>query len=146
MRKPVITFKASRPLKALRGYWRGWYVLRHTAVGALMGVVLIAGLSGCSEADLKSAAETAGKAAASGAVRAAGEAISAQIEGKLVEGKLSVQEAERIIGSYQGVLDVSIEDTNNDGFVDGGIEIRVKDAVACVRLGAEKPTVENKPC
>lgn len=120
--------------------------MRHKAVGVFMGVVLIVSLTGCSEADLKSAAETAGKAAASGAVRAAGEAISAQIEGKLVEGKLSVQEAERIIGSYQGVLDVSIEDADNDGFVDRGIEIRVKDAVSCVRLGAEKPTVENKPC
>jgi hypothetical protein len=121
-------------------------VMKRAAVVLLSSVRLLANLTGCSEADLKSAAETAGKAAASGAVRAAGEAISAQIEGKLVDGKLSVQEAERIIGSYQGVLDVSIKDVDNDGFVDGGIEIRVKDAVACVRLGAEKPTVENKPC
>jgi hypothetical protein len=114
-----------------------------------LGVLVLAAVTmaaGCSESEFRKATDNLEQAAAEAAVWAAGEAVASSVKSNLADGSLTVEEAAKIMEPYKGLVETRIVDADNDGVVDGGIEIKIADVVLCVVPAGGAAQVDNKSC
>lgn len=117
--------------------------MKLATAGAVMAIVALAG---CGDGAVKPTVDELKQAGAKAAVRVAAEAVAAGVKGELDEGRLSVETASKLLSPYKDIVEARILDADSDGFVDGGVELRVRDAVVCVLLGPEGADVVSGSC